>query len=95
VVGFRFEVFSAWKSRISVPLYRCTDCGFVTTASLENALEAHAVGSSECSGTIALIADFTRTPSVVVPVGRRRRATERSGSGDPDRQVTGPVPHEG
>src|SRR5690242_6408008 len=44
----------------AVPLYRCDDCGFLTTASQENAARAHETGSPDCAGQIALIADFTR-----------------------------------
>ena len=46
-----------------MPLFRCTDCGFVTTASLVNALAAHEQGSPECAGQVEVIADFTRSPA--------------------------------
>ena len=68
---------------MAVPLYRCDDCGFVTTASHENALEAHEVGSPHCPGRLTMIADFARTPTVTAPTGRRRRAGGRSLSGEP------------
>jgi hypothetical protein len=66
---------------MAVPLYRCADCGFVTTASHENALEAHAVGSPHCSGQLTMIADFARWPAVTGPPGRRRRRAGRPLSG--------------
>lgn len=56
-----------------VPLFRCADCGFVTTASQTNALAAHEAGSPDCAGEIQLIADFTRAPMVAAPGARRRR----------------------
>jgi len=58
-----------------VPLYRCVVCGFVTTASHENALEAHLIGSPYCSGEITMIADFARSPTLAGASGRRRRCT--------------------
>jgi len=65
---------------IAVPLYRCADCGFVTTASQENAVRAHALGSPQCSGQLVVIADFAPPPTDVTRRARRRRATSR-GSG--------------
>jgi hypothetical protein len=59
--------------RASVPLYRCAQCGFVTTASRDTALAAHEQGSAECAGEVELIADFARQPVVNAPGGRRRR----------------------
>jgi hypothetical protein len=58
-------------------LYRCADCGFVTTASRANASLAHQTGAPQCSGEIELIADFATTPAVVRPAGRRRRSPSR------------------
>ena len=37
-------------------------CGFVTTASLENAVAAHQEGALDCPGSLELIADFARHP---------------------------------
>lgn len=62
-----------------MPLFRCSECGFVTTASLENAVAAHEQGSPDCDGPVELIADFTRTPVVVSPAGKRRRGGQRYG----------------
>jgi len=61
-----------------MPLFRCPECGFVTTASWENALAAHEQGSPHCAGPVELIADFARSPAVVLPGGRPRRARPRS-----------------
>ena len=58
----------------SVPLYRCSDCGFVTTASHADAVAAHEGGSPWCAGAPELIADFKRTVPVVSPARGRRRA---------------------
>jgi hypothetical protein len=64
-------------------LYRCADCGFVTTASRANAALAHQIGSPQCPGAIDLIADFATTPAVVRPAGSRRRsASRRTASAD-------------
>jgi hypothetical protein len=54
-----------------VPLFRCSDCGFVTTASEANAIAAHEQGSPACSGQIDMIADFKSPPAVVLPAARR------------------------
>jgi hypothetical protein len=59
-------------------LYRCADCGFVTTASRANAVLAHQTGSPQCCGEIDLIADFASTPAVVQPLVRRRRWHSRT-----------------
>jgi hypothetical protein len=65
----------------AVPLFRCADCGFVTTASRENAQRAHRAGSSSCEGQIALVADFRGVPVIVPPARRRRSASRRAGDG--------------
>ena len=70
-----------------MPLYRCADCGFVTTASRENAVAAHEEGSLDCAGALELIADFAR-PSMVASAGARRR---RAGQGS-DRVGQGAAP---
>ena len=70
--------FPARGNRTSVPLFRCPECGFVTTASWENALAAHEQGSPHCAGPVELIADFARFPAVVSPAGRRRRSGKHS-----------------
>jgi hypothetical protein len=57
-----------------MPLYRCADCGFVTTASEAHAVLAHETGSPRCPGEIELIADFARTPAVVQSPRKRRRS---------------------
>jgi hypothetical protein len=63
-----------------MPLFRCTDCGFVTTASQATALAAHEQGSSDCGGQVELIADFTRSPGAVgAAVRRRRRESSATG----------------
>ena len=56
----------------AVPLYRCSGCGFVTTASLGNALRAHAVGSPDCAGELELAADFSKAPEDASRLGRSR-----------------------
>jgi hypothetical protein len=56
-----------------MPLFRCTDCGFVTTASKANALAAHDQGSPACDGHVEPIIDLTRSPARMGAAGRRRR----------------------
>jgi hypothetical protein len=67
--GFRISRFG---NPYAVPLYRCSGCGFVTTASLGNALRAHAVGSPDCAGDLELAADFSRAPEDASRLGRAR-----------------------
>jgi len=55
-----------------VPLYRCSGCGFTTTASLGNALRAHAAGSRDCPGELELAADFPQGTGDWVSVGTQR-----------------------
>jgi hypothetical protein len=55
----------------SVPLYRCSGCGFVTTASLADAERAHAAGAPDCPVGLELAADFSRIPQVL-PFDRSR-----------------------
>jgi hypothetical protein len=74
-------------NRSRVPLYRCSDCGFVTTASQANAVRAHAEGTPDCAGRLEMIADFKRTPVVVLPGARRRRQSSAQG---PDRPAAPP-----
>ncbi len=69
-----------------MPLYRCSGCGFVTTASLDNALRAHAVGSSDCVGELELAVDFSKAPEDASRLGRARignRPVTADTPGDP------------
>ena len=67
--SFRIRWFG---NRYAVPLYRCSGCGFVTTASLGNALRAHAVGSPDCASELELAADFSKAPEDASRLGRAR-----------------------
>jgi hypothetical protein len=62
----------SWESSVSVPLFRCSHCGFVTTASEKNARIAHEVGAPQCAGKLELVVDFRMTP-ILPPRPRRRR----------------------
>jgi hypothetical protein len=73
-------------------LYRCSECGFVTTASLENAVAAHEQGSSNCAGELDLIADFAQAPAVTVSAGRRRRRSAARPAPDAIRPAAAPAP---
>jgi len=66
-----------------MPLYRCVACGFVTTASRDNAFEAHTVGSPDCHAPLSMITDFARAAAVAGPNGRRRRTLARPLRGEP------------
>jgi hypothetical protein len=44
----------------------------VTTASLGNALRAHAVGSPDCAGELELAVDFSKAPEDASRLGRAR-----------------------
>jgi hypothetical protein len=67
--GFRIRRFG---NPYAVPLYRCSGCGFVTTASLGNALRAHAVGSPDCVDELELAVDFSKAPEDASRLGRAR-----------------------
>ncbi|MGO9909059.1 MAG: hypothetical protein ACLP4R_27190 [Solirubrobacteraceae bacterium] len=76
-IAIRREVFRGFRTRrfgnpYAVPLYRCSGCGFVTTASLGNALRAHAVGSPDCVGELELAVDFSKAPEDASRLGRAR-----------------------
>jgi len=75
-----------------VPLYRCSGCGFVTTASLGNALRAHAVGSPDCQGDLELAADFSKAPENAPRLGR---AKSRSRQPIADTPADPPTPQRG
>lgn len=61
-----------WAIPNSVPLYRCSACGFVTTASLDTALSAHSAGATDCPGELELAADFRKAPVIRPSLGRAK-----------------------
>ena len=90
--GLRIRWFG---NPFSVPLYRCSGCGFVTTASLGNALRAHAVGSPDCASELELAADFSKAPEDASRLGRarpRNRSVSAETPADPPARSAGPDP---
>jgi Na+-translocating ferredoxin:NAD+ oxidoreductase RNF subunit RnfB len=65
----------------AVPLYRCSDCGFVTTASHANAIAAHEEALPRCDGRLDVVADFKRPPAVMASPATRRRGAQGPLSG--------------
>jgi hypothetical protein len=87
--GFRIRRFG---NPYAVPLYRCSGCGFVTTASLGNALRAHAVGSPDCVDDLELAVDFSKAPEDASRFGRSR---PRNRQPIADTPADPPAPHRG
>jgi hypothetical protein len=80
-VNLWFELSASWKTTAAVPLYRCSECGFATTASSANALRAHEAGATQCPGELELVVDFRDVPLAAPRPRRRRRSRALAATG--------------